>query len=106
MDVLRDVSTDRIRATELAGEPIESKLTAAPGGGAPLGGIKVSAASGWFAARPSGTEAIYKVYAESFRGAEHLREIQRDAQTIVDSLFGEYEAATADDKAAAESTRH
>ena len=92
-DVLRNVSTDRIRATELAGEPIESKLTVAPGDGASFGGIKVSAANGWFAARPSGTEAIYKIYAESFRGVEHLRDIQQDAQTIVDSLFGEYETA-------------
>ncbi len=104
-DVLREVSTDQIHATELAGEPIETRLTAAPGGGAPLGGIKISAASGWFAARPSGTEAIYKIYAESFRGADHLREIQRDAQAIVGSLFGET-AATADGKATAELTPH
>ena len=98
---LRGVSADRIRATELAGEPIETKLTAAPGG-ASLGGIKVSAASGWFAARPSGTEAMYKIYAESFRGAEHLREIQQEAQAIVGSLFGEAEAAAAGAKEAAE----
>ena len=70
-------------------------MTAAPGGGAPLGGIKVSAASGWFAARPSGTEAMYKIYAESFRGADHLREIQQDAQAIVGSLFDDGKAATA-----------
>jgi phosphoglucomutase len=89
MDLLRAVSTDRIRAIELAGEPIETKLTAAPGDGAPFGGIKISAASGWFAARPSGTEAMYKIYAESFRSAEHLREIQRDAQAIVESIFDE-----------------
>ena len=94
-DVLREVSADRIRATQLAGEPIETKLTAAPGGGAPLGGIKVSAASGWFAARPSGTEAIYKVYAESFRGADHLRQIQQEAQAIVSSLFDDGKAAAA-----------
>jgi phosphoglucomutase len=105
MDVLRKVSTDRIRATQLAGEPIETKLTAAPGGGAPLGGIKISAASGWFAARPSGTEAIYKIYAESFRGAGHLRQIQEEAQAIVGGLFGECDAA-AKDKAAAELTPH
>ena len=104
-DVLREVSTDQIRATQLAGEPIEAKLIAAPGGGAPFGGIKVSAESGWFAARPSGTEAIYKIYAESFRGADHLRDIQRDAQAIVGSLFGEATAA-ADDKAPAELTPH
>ena len=100
------VSTDRIRATELAGEPIESKLTAAPGDGASFGGIKVSAASGWFAARPSGTEAMYKIYAESFRGADHLRQIQQEAQAIVGSLFGEEQAAAADEKAAAELTPH
>ena len=104
-DVLREVSTDRIRATELAGEPIKAKLTAAPGGVAPLGGIKVSAESGWFAARPSGTEAIYKIYAESFRCADHLRDIQRDAQAIVGSLFGEAAAAVGD-SAAAELTPH
>jgi phosphoglucomutase len=105
-EVLREVSAERIRATELAGEPIEVKLTAAPAGGAPFGGIKVSAASGWFAARPSGTEAIYKVYAESFRGADHLRRIQRDAQAIVGSLFGDEQSAAADGKAPAELTPH
>ena len=104
-DVLRAVSTDRIRATQLAGEPIKAKLTAAPGDGAPLGGIKVSAAGGWFAARPSGTEAIYKIYAESFRGADHLRQIQQEAQVIVSSLFDEEEAA-ADNKAPAELAPH
>ena len=104
-DVLREVAADRISATELAGDPIKAKLTAAPGGGAPLSGIKVSAESGWFAARPSGTEAIYKIYAESFRGADHLREIQRDAQAIVDSLFREAAAAVGD-RAAAQLTPH
>jgi phosphoglucomutase len=104
MGVLRDVSSDRVRATKLAGEPIETTLTAAPGGGASFGGIKVSTASGWFAARPSGTEAMYKIYAESFRGAEHLREIQREAQAIVESLFGGEKAGTADSSAAAEFT--
>jgi phosphoglucomutase len=104
-EMLREVCPDRIHATELAGEPIKAKLTAAPGGGAPLGGIKVSAESGWFAARPSGTEAIYKIYAESFRGADHLREIQRNAQGIVGSLFGEAAAAVGDG-AAAELTPH
>jgi phosphoglucomutase len=92
-DVLRAVSTDRIDATELAGEPIEAKLTAAPASGAPLGGIRISAASGWFAARPSGTEAIYKIYAESFRSADHLGRIQNDAKAIVGSLFGSCETA-------------
>ena len=90
-DVLRKVSTDRIHATELAGEPIQTRLTAAPGGGTPFGGIKITAASGWFAARPSGTEAIYKIYAESFRSAGHLSEIQEDARAIVGSVLGAIE---------------
>jgi phosphoglucomutase len=102
MAVLRDVAADQIRATELAGEPIESRLTAAPEGGAPFGGIKVAAANGWFAARPSGTEALYKIYAESFRGGDHLREIQRDAQAMVGALFSQRDAAPAQDTEAAE----
>lgn len=89
MAVLRAVTADQVRAAELAGEPIEARLTAAPGGGASFGGIKITAAGGWFAARPSGTEAMYKIYAESFRGADHLGEIQQDARAIVASLFGE-----------------
>jgi phosphoglucomutase len=89
MDALREVSPDQLRATELAGEPIEMKLTAAPGNGAPLGGIKVIAKDGWFAARPSGTEQIYKIYAESFRSAECLHAIQEDAKTMIGSLFSE-----------------
>jgi phosphoglucomutase len=101
MDLLRQVSVDKVRATDLAGEPIQSRLTAAPGSGAPFGGIRISAASGWFAARPSGTEALYKVYAESFRGADHLHKIQEDAQAIVGSLFGKA-AATDDNETAAE----
>jgi phosphoglucomutase len=70
-------------ATELAGDPIQSQLTNAPGDGAPLGGLKVSTANGWFAARPSGTEAVYKLYAESFRGSEHLKRIQTEAQALI-----------------------
>jgi phosphoglucomutase len=101
MAVLRDVSAKQIRAGELAGEPIQSRLTAAPEGGGALGGIKVAAANGWFAARPSGTEALYKIYAESFRDADHLREIQRDAQAIVGSLFSDQDAAAAPDNAVA-----
>ena len=66
---------------------IESILTTAPGNGAPLGGVKAIAESGWFAARPSGTESIYKIYAESFRSAEHLHRIQAEAQTIVDAAL-------------------
>jgi phosphoglucomutase len=100
MELLRQVSTDKVRATELAGEPVQSRLTVAPGNGEQFGGIRISTASGWFAARPSGTEALYKVYAESFRSADHLREIQKGAQAIVGSLFGK--AAPADDDKAAE----
>jgi len=72
-----------IEAGELAGERIETILTVAPGNGAPIGGLKVVAASGWFAARPSGTEDIYKIYAESFRDQAHLDTIVGEAQAIV-----------------------
>jgi phosphoglucomutase len=76
-------SPDQVTAGELAGDPILSMLTAAPGNGAPLGGLKVSTAKGWFAARPSGTEEVYKLYAESFAGEDHLHAIQRDAQALL-----------------------
>jgi phosphoglucomutase len=85
---LKNLTPSGITARELAGEPIVSILTHAPGNGAAIGGVKVVAANGWFAARPSGTEAIYKIYAESFRGAEHLDEIQRQAESIVASALG------------------
>ena len=81
---LAKLSPQQITITELAGEPIERVLDRAPGNDAPIGGIKVIAASGWFAARPSGTEDIYKIYAESFRGEESLRVLLREAQEIVD----------------------
>jgi phosphoglucomutase len=81
---LKNLSPERVLAKELAGEAIEAKLTKAPGNQQPIGGIKVIAKSGWFAARPSGTEDIYKIYAESFRSRNHLQQIQRDAQTILD----------------------
>jgi len=81
--ILARLAPDQIAATELAGEPITAMLTTAPGNGEPIGGIKVMAASGWFAARPSGTEDTYKIYAESFRGADHLRAIQSAAQELV-----------------------
>ena len=81
--LLAKLSPQQVTLTELAGEKIETVLTHAPGNGAPLGGVKVIAKSGWFAARPSGTEEIYKIYAESFRGADHLRRILEEAQTIV-----------------------
>ncbi|MDO9631609.1 MAG: phosphoglucomutase, alpha-D-glucose phosphate-specific, partial [Humidesulfovibrio sp.] len=71
----------------LAGEPILAKLTRAPGNGADIGGLKVVAAHGWFAARPSGTEDIYKIYAESFLGREHLARLQAEAQGIVNAAF-------------------
>jgi phosphoglucomutase len=74
----------KIDISTLAGEPVERILDRAPGNHAPIGGIKAIAASGWFAARPSGTEAIYKIYAESFRGEDHLHALVREAQDIVD----------------------
>jgi phosphoglucomutase len=80
---LARLSPDQLTADELAGEPIIAKLTTAPGNGAPIGGLKVVTRSGWFAARPSGTEDVYKLYAESFRGPEHLAQIQRQAQAIL-----------------------
>ena len=70
-------------ATELAGDPITAVLTTAPGNGAPIGGLKVTTDAGWFAARPSGTENVYKVYAESFRGDEHLERLLAEAQALV-----------------------
>jgi phosphoglucomutase len=80
---LSKLSPDAVRAAEMAGQPITAKLTAAPGNGAAIGGLKVTTADGWFAARPSGTENIYKIYAESFRSQEHLSAIVREAQQIV-----------------------
>jgi phosphoglucomutase len=84
---LAKLSPQQVRITELAGEKIQTVLTQAPGNGAPIGGLKVGAQSGWFAARPSGTEDIYKIYAESFQGAEHLRRILEEAQTIVNDAI-------------------
>jgi phosphoglucomutase len=85
--VLANLSPDLIQAKELAGEKIIAMLTRAPGNNAAIGGLKVVTENGWFAARPSGTEDIYKVYAESFRGAEHLQKIQAEAQAIVAAAF-------------------
>lgn len=84
---LKNLTPDQVDASELAGEPIEAKLTKAPGNGAPIGGLKVVTENGWFAARPSGTEDIYKIYTESFRGQGHLKEIQEQAQAIVQKAF-------------------
>ncbi|MGR0320650.1 phosphoglucomutase (alpha-D-glucose-1,6-bisphosphate-dependent) [Agromyces sp. ZXT2-3] len=79
---------EAIAATELAGEPIVAKLSAAPGNGAAIGGVKVASEHAWFAARPSGTEDVYKIYAESFQGPEHLAEVQAEAKRIVDAALG------------------
>ncbi|MBT2229731.1 phosphoglucomutase (alpha-D-glucose-1,6-bisphosphate-dependent) [Nonomuraea sp. NEAU-A123] len=86
--LLGKLSADQVTATSLAGEPITSVLTAAPGNGAPLGGVKVSTESAWFAARPSGTEDVYKIYAESFKGPGHLAEVQEEARSLVSSTLG------------------
>ena len=84
---LGKLSAEQVTATELAGEAIEQRLTRAPGNGAPLGGLKVVTANGWFAARPSGTEDVYKLYAESFLGADHLAQIQSEARELVSSVL-------------------
>jgi phosphoglucomutase len=85
---LAKLSPDQVPAKELAGDPIIGKLTKAPGDGAPLGGLKVVTARGWFAARPSGTENVYKLYAESFVGVDHLRRIQAEAQEVLKHVLG------------------
>jgi len=84
---LASLSPEMVEAQELAGEKIIAKLTCAPCNNAPIGGLKVVAENGWFAARPSGTEDVYKIYAESFKGAEHLQRIQNEAQAIVTAAF-------------------
>ena len=86
--VLKNLSPDQVKADQLAGEPILKKLTHAPGNNAPIGGLKVETENGWFAARPSGTEDIYKIYTESFKGADHLKKIQKEAISIVDKVLG------------------
>jgi phosphoglucomutase len=82
------LSPSAVTATELAGESITAKLTAAPGNGASIGGLKVTTENAWFAARPSGTEDVYKVYAESFRGPEHLARVQEEARAVVGAALG------------------
>ena len=84
---LAKLSPDQVTATELAGEPITAKLTTAPGNGAPLGGLKVTTENAWFAARPSGTEDVYKIYAESFQGADHLAQVQEAARDVVNKVI-------------------
>jgi phosphoglucomutase len=86
---LAELSPEAVPASKLAGAAIRAKLTRAPGNGAPLGGLKVVTASGWFAARPSGTEDVYKIYAESFEGPAHLETILREAREIVNEALSE-----------------
>ena len=85
---LSKLSPDQVKSDQLAGEKIERVIDKAPGNDAAIGGIKAIAASGWFAARPSGTEAIYKIYAESFKSEEHLKKLLAEAQKIVDAAIG------------------
>ena len=85
---LKALTPDAVTADEVAGEPISATLTEAPGNGAAIGGLKVITESAWFAARPSGTEDVYKIYAESFRGPEHLTRVQADAKGVVDTALG------------------
>ena len=87
MQLLRTLSSGQINMTQLAGEPVSATLTTAPGNHAPIGGIKVIAASGWFAVRPSGTEDVYKIYAESFQESDYLRQIQQQAQAAILGVF-------------------
>ena len=85
--ILAKLSPDQITTKDLAGEKIIATLTTAPGNGAAIGGLKVVTENGWFAARPSGTEEVYKIYAESFKGAEHLEKIQQEAQALIARTF-------------------
>jgi len=85
--ILSQLSPSKVTATALAGEPITAMMTTAPGNGAAIGGLKVVTAHGWFAARPSGTEDVYKLYAESFRGPEHLKRTQEEAQALISTAL-------------------
>jgi phosphoglucomutase len=85
---LQKLSPDAVKESDLAGEPIIAKLTNAPGNHAPIGGLKVVSSDGWFAARPSGTENIYKIYAESFMSQTHLNAILNEAQEMVNNALG------------------
>jgi phosphoglucomutase len=84
----KKLTAEAVRATTLAGDPITAKLTKAPGNNAPVGGLKITTGNGWFAARPSGTENIYKIYAESFQSPQHLQQIVDEAQSIVTAALG------------------
>jgi phosphoglucomutase len=81
------LSPEQVSAKELAGDPITAMLTTAPANNAPIGGLKVATKNGWFAARPSGTENVYKIYAESFVGKQHLRRLQEEAQALISRVF-------------------
>jgi phosphoglucomutase len=85
--LLSKLQARQVSATEVAGDPIQAVIDSAPGNNAPIGGVRVTTQGGWFAARPSGTEDIYKIYAESFRSAEHLQQILGDAQRVVDTAL-------------------
>ena len=85
--MLKKLKAEDVKAEMLAGEKITGKYTKAPGNDAAIGGLKVTTESGWFAARPSGTEDVYKIYAESFKGAEHLAQIQKAAQELVTEVL-------------------
>ena len=85
---LAALSPDDVSATTLAGEEITAKLTEAPGNGAKIGGLKVVTENAWFAARPSGTEDVYKIYAESFKGRDHLAQVQEEAREVVSAALG------------------
>ena len=87
--ILKGLAPEQVKTSELAGEKIEAMLTTAPGNGQPIGGLKVATEHGWFAARPSGTEDVYKVYAESFLGEDHLHKIQEEARRIIAAVFAE-----------------
>ncbi len=91
---LGKLSPEAVAESMLAGEPILAKLTRAPGNNAPIGGLKVVTSSGWFAARPSGTENIYKIYAESFRDQKHLDRIVSEAQRLVDDALADAKSTT------------
>jgi phosphoglucomutase len=94
-NALASLTPADVKLSDLAGEPITQVMTSAPGDGQPIGGIKVVAANGWFAARPSGTEDVYKIYAESFGGAEPLRRIQDEARSVVDAALASHASSTA-----------
>jgi phosphoglucomutase len=84
---LKNLTPEQVSVAELAGETVRHVTSTAPGNGQPIGGIKISADNGWFAARPSGTEEVYKIYAESFRSEDHLKQIQSEAQSLLSGIF-------------------